>query len=289
MRSTPSSLRSSSAFGPYAPVEQIAPQDTWHEDTGHDAPDWALTPEDRVGPPLKPRRPWRRRIMMLAVLAAAGWTWYAGPPQAVSDWLPADLASLTQGFDIALFSGAKSSTETPPPAAAIQAPEPLPTTALAARTEALPPPEPATADHAPDEKAPPPGAPKPVIVANAAPVPRSSARHDNNAPAPPGDPLRAKAEGVGLHPDLSRVLLLRLSEADYRNAALAIRKALADNADTAVVVHPRKRQSDLAQFKVHFVTGAAAACRRYVVAIAKDGWLTTALPVEKCGVVAKRG
>jgi hypothetical protein len=227
--------------------------------------------------------------MMPAVLAAGAWTWYAGPPQAVSDWLPADLASLTQGFDIALFNGAKPSAQTPQPAAAIEAPEPLPTTALATRTEALPPPEPATADRAPDERAPPPGAQKPMTVANAAPAPPTSARTDINAPAPPGDPLRAKAEGVGLHPDLSRVLLLRLSEADYRNAALAIRKALADSANTAIVVHPKKRRSDLAQFKVHFVPGAAAECRRYVVSIAKDGWLTTALPVEKCGAVAKRG
>jgi hypothetical protein len=31
------------------------------------------------------------------------------------------------------------------------------------------------------------------------------------------------------------------------------------------------------------VQGAAPACRRYVVTITKDGWLTTALPMEKCG------
>jgi hypothetical protein len=36
-------------------------------------------------------------------------------------------------------------------------------------------------------------------------------------------------------------------------------------------------------FQVRFVAGAAPGCRRYVVTVTKDGWLTTALPMEKCG------
>ena len=91
-----------------------------------------------------------------------------------------------------------------------------------------------------------------------------------------------RAAGVGLHPDLSRVLLTRLSDADYRNAGIAIQKALAEASDDEVFVWPRQRKPELALFKVRFVPGAASSCRRYVVSVTKDGWLTTALPMEKC-------
>ena len=40
---------------------------------------------------------------------------------------------------------------------------------------------------------------------------------------------------------------------------------------------------ELALFQVRFVPGAAPSCRRYVVSITKDGWLTTAPPMERCG------
>lgn len=97
------------------------------------------------------------------------------------------------------------------------------------------------------------------------------------------DPLQVRAEAVGLHPGLSRVLLARLSEADYRNAGVAIKTAIAETPDNSVHVWPRQRKPELALFKVHFVPGAATDCRRYVVAVTKDGWMTTALPMEKCG------
>jgi surface antigen len=104
----------------------------------------------------------------------------------------------------------------------------------------------------------------------------------------PADPYRKRAEAVGLHPDLSRVLLDRLSPADYRNAAYAVETALAKTPDTAVFVWPRQRKPEQALFQVRFVQGAAPACRRYVVTITKDGWLTTALPMERCGAPAGR-
>ena len=91
---------------------------------------------------------------------------------------------------------------------------------------------------------------------------------------------------VGLHPDLSRVLLKRLTPADYSNAGIAIQTALAETPDNAVYVWPRQRKPELALFEVHFVRGVSADCRRYVVTITKDGWLTTALPLEKCGIKA---
>jgi hypothetical protein len=92
-----------------------------------------------------------------------------------------------------------------------------------------------------------------------------------------------RAEAVGLHPDLSRVLLARLSPTDYRNAGIAIQTAVAETPDSAVFVWPRQRKPELALFQVRFVPGAAPGCRRYVVTVTKDGWLTTALPMEKCG------
>ncbi|HEY5827194.1 MAG: hypothetical protein ACAH24_20685 [Hyphomicrobiaceae bacterium] len=130
----------------------------------------------------------------------------------------------------------------------------------------------------------------------APPPPATGAREEpQSEPLPPpaahpSDPYRIRAEAVGLHPDLSRVLLDRLSETDYRNAGIAIRTALAETPDSGVHVWPRQRKPELALFQVRFVQGAAPACRRYVVTITKDGWLTTALPMEKCGATqAGRG
>ena len=103
------------------------------------------------------------------------------------------------------------------------------------------------------------------------------------APTPdPADPYQKRAVAVGLHPDLSRVLLARLSPTDYRNAGTAIQTALAKTADNAVYVWPRQRKPELALFQVHFVPGAAPHCRRYVVTVTKDGWSTTAPPMERC-------
>ena len=88
---------------------------------------------------------------------------------------------------------------------------------------------------------------------------------------------------MGLHPGLSRVLLARLSETDYRNAGIAIKTALAETPEDGNFLYPRELKGGLALFKVHFVQGPDADCRRYVVTITMDRWATTALPMEKCG------
>ena len=98
----------------------------------------------------------------------------------------------------------------------------------------------------------------------------------------PTDPYQKRALAAGLHPDLSRVLLSRLSDTDYRNARVAITKALREVGNNATLVWPHQRVPKHALFKVHFVAGAAAHCRRYVVTITKDGWSTTAQPMERC-------
>jgi len=97
-------------------------------------------------------------------------------------------------------------------------------------------------------------------------------------------PYQKRAEAVGLHPGLSRSLLTRLTKTDYRNARFAIKTALAKTSDRDVFVWPRQKRAKLAMFQVRFVPGAPNNCRRYIVEIAKDGWLTTARPMEKCGI-----
>lgn len=123
-------------------------------------------------------------------------------------------------------------------------------------------------------------------AARAAGVPAASTAY--TAPAVSASPVlgdqQRRAGTAGLHPDLSHVVLARLSNVDYQNAGAAIKKALAETGDDDALLWPRQRKSGEALFKVHFVTGAATDCRRYVVTIAKDGWLTTSLPMEKCGV-----
>jgi len=105
----------------------------------------------------------------------------------------------------------------------------------------------------------------------------------------PADPYQKRAAAAGLHPELSRVLLTRLSDADYRNARYAVDTAIAKSADTAEFIWPRQRRPEQALFRVHFVAGAAASCRRYVVTVVKDGWSTTAPPMERCGAQAAAG
>ena len=101
--------------------------------------------------------------------------------------------------------------------------------------------------------------------------------------ADPTDPNQKRALAAGLHPDLSRALLARLSVADYSNAKTAIQTALAETSDDEVYTWPREATGKRAQFEVKFVAGSSAACRRYVVIVTKDRWSTTAPPIEKCG------
>ena len=96
------------------------------------------------------------------------------------------------------------------------------------------------------------------------------------------DPYQKRAVAVGLHPDLSRALLTRLTSTDYRNASIAIKTAM-EASDATVVVWPRKAEQKLAVFEVRFVHAAAPECRRYVVTVTKDRWQTTAPPMETCG------
>jgi len=164
-----------------------------------------------------------------------------------------------------------------PPAA----PEQPPSVGPAPHAENSPapaPPEPAAANTAP--------LPEPLITASIETAPADKA--PSVAPLSPPkadltDPYQRRASAAGLHPDISRSLLTRLSPADFRNAGAAIDTAVAQTPDAGTFVWPRQRRPEQALFQVRFVPGAAPDCRRYVVTVTKDRWSTTALPMERCG------
>lgn len=241
-------------------------------------------PGERIGPP--PPRAGRKIVLRgIFLLAAAGGVWAFMTGQvAWPAWLPTDLSAMMSALE---------RRPGPLAAPAPRAAEPLPRIdtepekGLAAIDSPTLPSRPvpsakdAAAPSAEQKTAPAP------LTTGALPPP---ARQSDEAPdgplrpaiADPSDPYQVRAAAVGLHPELSRALLARLSPADYRNAGIAIKNAFAA-AESAVYVWPRQRKPEEALFKVRFVPAAAADCRRYVVTVTKDGWLTTAPPMEKCG------
>ena len=107
-------------------------------------------------------------------------------------------------------------------------------------------------------------------------------------PLPPpvinkNDPYEVRALAAGLHPGLSRSLLVRLTKADFKNAAHAIRTAIAKTPDDKVFVWPLGRSKKVTRFQVRFVPSISRDCRRYIVEVIKDRWVTTAQAMEKCG------
>ncbi|MGE0052746.1 MAG: hypothetical protein AB7S74_00935 [Hyphomicrobium sp.] len=98
----------------------------------------------------------------------------------------------------------------------------------------------------------------------------------------PSDRYASRALAVGLHPDLSRVLLKKLTSADFENARKAITAALSETPQDGTYIWPRKPEASRAQFEIRFVAGAPKDCRRYVVTVIKDRWSTTARAMEKC-------
>jgi hypothetical protein len=233
-----------------------------------------LWPGERVGPPL--RRTHGKAVLRGAIILIAlggGWA-LLGDQTTWPDW---------QSLEATVSSWTNRSAPAPVERAALATAAP----SVPARIE--PPPRPAALDTPPSALPPPSARPveSPPTAAALAPVAKD-ADEPADAPLPPptvdpNDPYQVRASAVGLHPDLSRVLLARLSPTDYRNAGIAIQTAVAETPDGAVFVWPRQRKPELALFQVRFVRGAAPTCRRYVVTITKDGWLTTAPPMERCG------
>ena len=224
------------------------------------------------------------RGLLLVTLLGGAWA-LIGEPTTWPEWLLGKVAAISAAME--------------------RNPGPPQQTASAVVTAARPPPaEPSSkpaAIEAPPAILQPPASGKPAATPSAPAPPAmaaltpAAAGADDPAPAPleppsvdPADIYQMRALAVGLHPGLSRVLLGRLSPDDYRNAGIAIQKAVAETPDTGVLVWPRQRKPELALFHVRFVPGAAPDCRRYVVTVTKDGWLTTAPPMEKCGPEPRR-
>jgi len=221
------------------------------------------------------------RGAMLTLLALGG-GWALISYQATwRPWLAAGLAAVAPLID------PQGTTQGPAPleAAAAAAPAPLPPAITVA------PPPPVAGDPVPPQTQPPPAEAQSAVTTAAIETTPAEAPAQPLPPPvfEPSDPYQKRAAAVGLHPQLSRVLLARLSPTDYRNAGVAIETAVAKTPDTATFVWPRQRTPELALFEVHFVPGAAPHCRRYVVTVTKDRWSTTAPPMEKCGAKLAAG
>ncbi len=247
-------------------------------DTGPRFLEDELAAGERIGRPVK-RRGRRLLVRLLILLIAFGGAWAVlGHP---STWPVQRWASYLKSQATAVYAALeRKASEASDARQAPVAEQPKPI----ALERSLPP----ASEPAPLAKAP----PSVPDAARASPMVTGSlpaaAETQPPPPLPPptvdrSDPYQVKAEAVGLHPGLSRVLLTRLSETDYRNAGFAIKTALAETTEGSTFLWPRERKSGLALFKVHFVQGAGPECRRYVVTITKDGWATTAFPMERCG------
>jgi len=238
-----------------------------------------MRPGDRIGGPVARRhRNVVARGFVLLSLIAAGWAVWKDP--AWLDWSYAQASAFARVVDERMRAPSEPTAAARVPAnrpRAVAAPPPPPATLSAA---VIPSPAAKFEERVPEAtRAPPP-------EAETTDGDKDGDKDEGWQPprADPADPLQVRAEAVGLHPNLSRAVLARLSEEDYRNAGIAIKTAVAETPDDGVFVWPRQRKPELAHFQVRFVPGAAPSCRRYVVIVTKDRWSTTALPMERCGV-----
>lgn len=228
-----------------------------------------LTREERIGAPVAScaRRVWRR-VILLACMLGLGWLGLENRDTAGHLFNEAKTRAVTFVEAMTRTSNLFTPPETKQAAQSTGAGELLPLVEAEQRKS--------------DESAP------QVADISTAALARAGTTYEEPTAPPTNhdalDPLQTRAESIGLHPGLSPVILARLSDADWRNAKAAIETALHTTPDQGEFTYPEKRQPTLALFRIHFVAGAAEDCRRYVVAIAKDGWLTTALPVERCGI-----
>lgn len=108
------------------------------------------------------------------------------------------------------------------------------------------------------------------------------------APGGQRDTVQKRAVAAGLHPKLPRDLLERLTPNDLRNAGVAVQTAVNEAPDGQVFVYPRDRRPDEAFYQVRLLPAVHPECRRYVVTVTKDGWSTTAPPMENCEVIGRR-
>ena len=266
-------------------------------------PGWRLDADARVLPTRRPRRRLLKRMtLLLALPTAIAVSWHAGidplealrggyalsmraveflsqqAPRKVATGEPRDQAQDAAPppiQDPPRKEGEETQTPRAPQSADIREAR-RPEEAIAPKPQTPPPPvAPAEPAAGPSKRA---AAPEPPSEDDADEAPVTAI-----APPPPAlTPAQKRARDAGLHTGLSPVLLERLTANDYRNAAEAIRRALAALRTDGVHVWPARPAEPGAQFSVRFVAGAPAGCRRYVVTILKDRWETTAQPLERC-------
>lgn len=219
-----------------------------------------------------------RAALMIACLAGGGYA-YVQAPESWRTWAAARASeAVTQMSSVIERAMAQHASHTEAAAEALasppaehpvaereigDAPGAVAGTAVEPKTAAL-----APADVPADETA---------NAADATPAPLPPPAAD------PADPYQKRALDAGLHPDLSQAVLSRFSDADFKNASMAITTALAETPDNGVMTWPKKAAAKRALFEVHFVRGAGADCRRYVVTVTLERWSTTAPAMEKCG------
>lgn len=242
-------------------------------------PDDTLGPLDAGEPIYPPRQRGSSMLsasLVLLVLFGGGWLVLNAP----GDWLAQvgeRAAQLMRMLDSRQSGMAEANLAATAPQGMTASPPVEPAAAPAVQTI-----EP-HATIAVDEPVPPDAAPvETASIDEAAPEEEGDPQPLPPPQVDPKDPYQRRAMAAGLHPDLSRALLARLTAADYRNAAYAVDTAIAKTENGAEFVWPRERKPEQALFRVQFVKGAVLGCRRYVVTVSKDGWLTTALPMERC-------
>ena len=260
-------------------------------DDSDDGFEWSAAAElesgDRMCAPLEEPRGstfWPAAIVIAVALTAG--------------WIIAQVPAATQEIKDTASALVTANASEPAPIAtplASDAPAPPPLTADTTDVAAAPGAsagEAAAAVTEPDASASSETASEKATVATEEPTPEASdaAAPSESLPKPvadPRDPNRKRALAAGLHPDVSKALLARMTEADYSNARNAVDTALLQTGD-GVLLWPTTgsksgSKSGAALFEIKFVAGAAPGCRRYVVIITKDRWSTTAPPMEKCG------
>jgi hypothetical protein len=252
-----------SKFGPYAA----------HLDDDFGRASMELDPGQRLGGPVRRRRGRALLRLLLVCLLIGGGAWAWLNHQATIEQWSASVASMVTPMLSRSAPGPVASSrpvpELPPAPPPLETREAPAATAVPSSATALLPAQGTPQSEPENDDAPATAEKLPPIVAD------------------PSDPLQVRALAAGLHPGLSRALLTRLSDADFRNAEIAIKTAIVETRDKQVFEYPKKRAADLALFQVKFVPGVTADCRRYVVMVTKDRWLTTAMPMEKCGVKMK--
>jgi len=269
-------------------------------------------PDERIGGPVTRTSDVYAWCVAAAVTIVSCWLLLIGP-DAWPKWLPDVAGRISTAIAQATSASDQAAVTQPQP---LQEAAQLPPLTLLS----LPPPVPTASAQAAQPQTSPPDIPEATGARDAAPesgeksaavdqddlpdAPGSSredeadAKPDHKAERPPDayrpvgdqhraqprDAMQARTEAVGLHPDFPRAVLGRFSPVDFRNARVAIQTAMKKTPNNGTFIWPRQREPGRALFKVRFVAGAPADCRRYVVSVTMSGWTTTALPMERCGL-----